>query len=146
MEESRSKIGSHEEDNETESSWEQEGYLGLEETEEEEEWDMFEEEEGEELEQPEELTASYSELATEERVRSQETEGQSSNSGPAIRIARSTRVRQELIAIHQTRTPRGRRQRRKKNKAAGNSASNTFHHKIISFGVRGRSIARLIPL
>jgi hypothetical protein len=69
MEESRSKIGSHEEDNETESSWEQEGYLGLEETEEEEEWDMFEEEEGEELEQPEELTASYSELATEERVR-----------------------------------------------------------------------------
>jgi hypothetical protein len=52
MEESRSKIGSHEEDNETESSWEQEGYLGLEETEEEEEWDMFEEEEGEELEQP----------------------------------------------------------------------------------------------
>jgi hypothetical protein len=98
MEESRSKIGSHEEDNETESSWEQEGYLGLEETEEEEEWDMFEEEEGEELEQPEELTASYSELATEERV---------SNSGPAIRIARSTRVRQELIAKYQPGTPEG---------------------------------------
>jgi hypothetical protein len=107
VEESRSKIGSHEEDNETESSWEQEGYLGLEETEEEEEWDMFEEEEGEELEQPEELTASYSELATEERVRSQETEGQSSNSGPAIRIARSTRVRQELIAKYQPGTPEG---------------------------------------
>ena len=65
-----------------------------------------EEDEEEEYELADETTPIDSEPEiTEDRVKSQGTEGQAESPGPAIRIARSTRVRQELIVKYQARDP-----------------------------------------
>lgn len=103
MEENKSKINFYEEDNEAEDSREQEGRLNLEE--EQEEWDIFEEEEEEEYELAEEPTPSDFEPETDHGEKNQGLEGQASSPGPAIRIARATRVRQELIVKYQAQDP-----------------------------------------
>ncbi|NLO22377.1 MAG: hypothetical protein GX119_10340 [Syntrophomonadaceae bacterium] len=99
MEENRSKIKPYEQDHEPEDSREQEGRLSNEEAGEQEEWDILEEEEEEEYGPAGELTVSDSEPEAEASVNDQE--GQASSTGPAIRIARSTRVKQELIVKYQ---------------------------------------------
>ncbi len=105
MEENKSKLNSYANDNEAEGNWEQEGKLSFEEAGEQEEWDIFEEEEEEEYELAGEPTPSDSESETEERAESQGPEGQASSPRSAIRIARSTRVRQELIVKYRPRDP-----------------------------------------